>query len=160
MDNLFSCEFTLTKEKYLSWAKENNLYKKRKIVTAMWCAITLIIIAVAIWVNFLPLLVLTLYTLYRAFFRWRLLTAKQYDELAKGYGGSDWTRCVSFDDEHIYVKEANLSAEYDYSKLERIEENGSYIKLHFANGTVIRLYADKFTQGTWDECKAFLSGKI
>ena len=160
MDSLFTCEFTLTKDLYLSWSKENNLYKKRKLVTAMWCAITLIIIAAAILAHFLPLLVLTLYTLYRAFFRWRILTAKQYDKLAETYGRSGWSRCVYFENEHIRVAEACLSMEYDYSNIDKIEENGDYIKLYCNNGTVIRLYADKFTQGTWAECREFVRGKI
>ena len=160
MDSLFTCEFAITKDLYLAWAKENNLYAKRKAVTAMWCVITLLVIGISIWARFPYFLIFALYTLYRAFFRWRILTAAQYKKLSETYGRSDWTRCIYFENEHIRVAEACLSVEYDYPNIEKIEENNGYIKLHFANGTVIRLYADKFTQGTWDECKAFLSGKI
>ncbi|MCM1056304.1 MAG: hypothetical protein NC517_01660 [Firmicutes bacterium] len=155
-DTLFVCEFVLDRKKFLSWGKENTRRAVNRIFQVFWCVFATAAFAAAICWKYYFLLVLCVYSLYRGLFRWRVLTARQYSLLAKNYGTENWVRRISFEEDSIVVAEGNLSQNLPCSELAKIEEAGSYIRLHEKNGTVIRLYSDCFVTGTWEECREHL----
>lgn len=160
MDILYECEYVLDRKKYLAWGRENQNSPLKRGFTAFWFIFAAVVFAAAIYYEFYSLFIFCLLALYRGLFHWRLLTARQYSLLARGYGTENWTRRISFGEDNIVMSEGNVSVNTSCSELTEVEEKGNYIKLHLKNGNVIRLYSDCFVKGTWEECKAHLLRQI
>lgn len=158
MDTLFECEYTLDKKRFLSWGRENNANAPVWGFMVFWCIFAALFFAYAIYTKFYFLLVFCFFSLYRGLFRRRLLTARQYAVLSKRHGTESWTRKVSFSESGIVTSDGNVTVNNLYSELRRIEEKNGYIKLYLKHNTVIRLYSDCFTTGTWDECRKYIAG--
>ena len=109
--------------------------------------------------NFMLFLVFGIFALYRGLFRWKVITARQYSALAKQHGAVNWTRKISFGENEIVTEDGNVTVTNPYSEITSIEEKDNYIRLFLNNNTVIRLYSDCFTIGTWDECKKWIQEK-
>ena len=100
--------------------------------------------------------ILLVFCLYRAFFRWIVITNTQYRNLCKNHKGADWERTIRFADKKIKVEDGIITVDYLFSDIENIKEKGNKIWLYMNNKTVVRLYKDCFTQGNWEMCKAML----
>lgn len=142
MNILFECQYVLDKKKYL-----------------FWCVFAALVFAYAVYVKFYAFLVIGIFALYRGLFRWKVITARQYSALAKQHGAVNWTRKISFGENEIVTEDGNVTVTNPYSEITSIEEKDNYIRLFLNNNTVIRLYSDCFTIGTWDECKKWIQEK-
>lgn len=152
-------EYIVSQELYKSWVIENMFKGKRKvdclfgilgIGLCFWDAVS---IYRPVWILF------TLYCFFRAFFADLLFAGKRYNELVKAYGQENWTRTVSFGEDHITVTEPILSFKYKYSDIQEIREKEDKIWLLFNDQKVLRLYKSGFSGGDWEECKQLLENK-
>lgn len=159
MNVLFECKYVLDQKKYLSWGKENHARSLHRFFSVFWCVFAVLVFIYAIYAQFYVLLVFGIFALYRGIFRWKVITARQYSALSKQRGAEDWTRKISFGENDIVIEDGNITITNQYSEITGIEEKGNYIRLLLNNNTVIRLYSDCFTTGTWDECKKWIQKK-
>ena len=159
MNVLFVCEYVLDQKKYLSWGKENQESSLHRSIKAFWCVFAVLVFIYAIYVQFYVLIVFSIFALYRGMFRWKVITARQYAALSKQRGSENWTRRISFGENHIVTEDGNVTITDQYSEITGIEEKDNYIRLLLNNNTAIRLYSDCFTTGTWSECKKWIQDK-
>lgn len=158
MNVLFQCAFTVDKKKYLSWARENSAYPVNRAFTVCWCVMAAALLLCTLYTEWYVLLWFFLFAVYRAFFRSRLLAVRQYSLLSGQYGTENWTRTISFGENNLVTAEGSLSINTPYDDIAGIEEKDGYIRLLLKNKSVLRLYADCFTIGTWKECRSHISG--
>ena len=153
-------EYQVTWKLYRSWVAENMTKGARLGWMVAWCMITLnfLVLATVAESGFKSLFViLTVFGIYRAFFRSFVIAKSQYRRLAQSYGKENWTRRISFEDNGIDLTEGNLSIHYAYSDIINIHEKENEIRLDASDKTVLRLYRDAFVESGWEECKSRLS---
>lgn len=157
---LFENKYTLSKQRFMEWGKENAFSGKRLPFAIYWFLFAIGLTVFACITKEWVALVLALFCLYRACIHWLVVTNNQYNILAKHHGRADWTRRILFQPESIQVIDTDASVEYRYGDITEIKENGNYVKLLANNGTVIRLYTDMFVETNWQECKKFILTKM
>lgn len=157
---IFENKYTLTKNIFMEWGKENAFSGKHKAFAVYWVMIAIVWIAIAgafkMWIGWLA----ALFCVYRGCVRWMVVTNGQYKILSKQHGGENWTRRILFQPDNIQVMDGNVAVQYKYTDITNIKEKGNYIKLVANNGTVIRMYENGFVDSTWEECKKFICEKM
>lgn len=153
-------EFPVTWEVYRSWGLESALKGTRLKFAIIWILDAILMLGLSIWSGGNTILnVLFIYCVYRAFFRWLVMTYFQYRALGEQYGTSSWMRRIYFEEEEIRVEECMITVKYAYSDVAKMEERGNKVWLHMKNKMVVRLYKDCFGDSSWEECRFILEQK-
>ena len=166
-------EYTVSWPRLRQWTKEACLSGVRLVIFILYCVlgtvnlvsgITIFAISVKLGTDMLIsnialLLFITVFCFYRAFLHNMLLAKRRYKFLARSYGCDEWSMAIEFGEDEITVSEATSSISYKYKSITDIKEKGNKIWLYMNNKTVVRLYKDCFTYGTWEVCKTFLEEK-
>lgn len=147
--------YKVTGKRFREWGLENAFKGAQLGMTIMWLllAVYMVIMGKEIKIAY----VLFAFCIYRAFFRWIVVTNTQYRNLCINNKGADWERTISFADKKIKVEDGIVTVDYLFSDIEKIKEKGNKIWLYMNNKTVVRLYKDCFTQGDWKTCKEMIS---
>lgn len=127
----------------------------------VWILIGIWFVQICLVIESIPLAIFfAFFCIYRAFFRDLLFATKQYNALAQTYKEENWLRNISFQEDMLIVTEGTLILQQPYSDIASIKEKDNKIWLVLKDKKVIRLYKDKFVDGSWEECRSFLEGKI
>ena len=147
--------YKVTGKRFREWGLENAFKGARLGMMIMWLllAVYMVIMGKEIKIAY----VLYAFCIYRAFFRWIVVTNTQYRNLCVNHKGADWERTISFSEKKIKVEDGIVTVDYLFSDIEKIKEKGNKIWLYMNNKTVVRLYKDCFTQGDWEKCKEMIS---
>jgi hypothetical protein len=163
MENLFENCYTMSKERYISWAK--NPVKKNKL-KLIWIVLTFFIAMTMLQAflshDFLLLpfyLVLIVFCLYRCFFQNRVLFIKQYKANAASQGKREWERIIKLSD-CIHVEDGNIEVQYQWDQVKEYFENKDDFIIVFKNGSGIRLDKKGFVKGTYEEFLVFINNKF
>ena len=162
-------EYNVNKEEIISWSKG---YLIRSALGITW--ICLYVILFLIGVALITLLALgggdplkwgvaviaIILPIYRLFFSQYVFARSKYKMLSKTYGVTEWIRTIELTDEDIVVTDHTSLMRFKYSNLRKIIDRDKKVLLLFTNNLSVRLYKDKFTEGTWQECKEMLESKI
>ena len=166
-------EYTVSWPLLRQWTKEACLSGVRLVIFILYCVlgtvnlvsgITIFVISVKLGTDMLIsnialLLFITVFCFYRAFLHNMLLAKRRYKFLAKSYGCDEWSMAIEFGEDEITVSEATSSIAYKYKSITGIKEKGNKIYIKLESNAVLRLYADKFTSGSWEECKNKITEK-
>lgn len=162
-------EFTVTKELYMSWNRENMWKGIRLKFKILWTVTALLLIAFIIFLNaigdgrlylYAYGVFMSLYCVYRGYFRDSALAAIQYKRNVNVHGSENWVRTVEFGEEDIISRDGNVTVKTPYSEIAGMRDNGNKIWLDTKKNMVIRLYKDKFIDGDFEKFKKFISAKI
>lgn len=99
---------------------------------------------------------LAIYSFYFTFPRHLIFSAVQYSRLARLSGQPNWTCSIAFGDDAIVITQAPTTLTQDYASIQSVSEKSDHLLVRFKNKTVMHLYKDAFSGGTWQECKALL----
>lgn len=155
----FQSKYMLTKDMYFKWARESNFKGKRLVFFIIWVILFALSLICFIFERSFFFCICSIYSFYRAFFRWKVLSITQYNNISKTFGNSNWQRVVNFYKDNIEVIDGNIKTNFDYKNIKKIIEKDNYIKIVFNNST-IRLYSDSFTKSNWNSCKKMLLDKM
>ncbi|MBE5878202.1 MAG: YcxB family protein [Lachnospiraceae bacterium] len=152
--------YQVTWKRFREWGLENALQGVRFAMSIFWLLLAVCVaVLIAIGGGTTVAYVMLFFCIYRALFRWLVVSNAQYRNLCANHKGADWERVISFEEDMIHLHDGVVMAEYAYSDVESIKEKGNKIWLNMNNKTVVRLYKDCFTHGTWEMCKAMLTEK-
>lgn len=158
---LFENQFQVTEEKYIQWGKEGAFSGKRlcfviayTIFAVLFCFFGFF--SKEAWFSFL----FAVLSVYQGYFRWFIITKRQYRMLSQQFGSSNWKRRILFREDKIQIIDENMSIEFQYGDIQKIQEKGNQIKLMMKNKKAIRLYEDAFINHDWEKCKEFCMKKI
>lgn len=157
-------EYVVTWQLYRTWLWENMRKPLKCVFSVIWVAFAIWSISMYLALRISALLIFVVFGLYRAFFRDLLLARKQYNRLVQSYGGANWTRTISFEEDRIVSTDeqgrANTNYQTYYSEIAQIKEKGNKVWLILKDKMVIRLYKDKFSSASWEECRTFITEKM
>ena len=161
-------EYLVTFSLFLSWAFEGKFKGRRLKFFIMWCAFGLFYLGIAVGLRalisylgynytiiFTLFSVLSAFSFYCAFLRDAVRALGEYERSKKRYKPL-WIRSVSFNEENIIITDAEISLTYKYLDVTAISENKKATLLSMSDGTLIRLYHDKFEHCDKAECVAFI----
>lgn len=156
-------QYTVTQKLYRGWALENLKRGFYLTMSLLWVGLGIILLVLAFFLNspmYSVCAVLAfLFCLYQGFFRVILSVNMQYKVMAKQYGTENWQRTVELTENGISLYEGTLSADFPYADIVKVTEKDNLVRIRLNNKTVIRMYKDSFTEGSWEECIEFLSEK-
>ncbi len=158
MEPLFKCEYNVEKSMWMKWAKESWFKGRQLGLMIMWTVLMIGCLIVVFALRNPLYIFFALFAAYRAFFRWMLLGSRTYSILAKD-AGENWLREICFTEEDIKIIDVKNTVCLEYSNIDDIQEDDGYIRIRFKNNKVVRLYADKFTVGSWPECRELIKGR-
>lgn len=153
-------EYQVTWERYCSWCVESMLHGVQLVLRIWWIVLVVgflfIIMLSDAWIHKLMLV----YCIYQAFFCKLVQGKAQYKKQAEYYGKEGWKRRIILDEENIGLSEGRLLLTYDYKDITKVRDKNNKIWLYFQDGTVLRMYKDAFTQGSWEECNQLLEKRM
>ena len=153
-------EYCITWKLYRTWAIENMLKGAQFIFLIIWSIFGLGLLYLGLFDGFNILnILLAAFCFYRAVLRNLLFAKKQYKALSTTYGRENWTRTITFEDDHITLTEGPISIQYKYTDITSIKEKNDKIWLIFNNNTVIRLYKSAFINTDWATCQTQIKEK-
>lgn len=152
-------EYEVTWKLFGSWLWENKRKPLRLGFAVLWVLLGLTATWMAVTLQSVLFLVMTVLCLYRAFFRDILAAKRQYAAMEKSYGQRDWLRIITFDEDQATVLEGNISVKYQYSDIVGMKEKGNKVWLLLRDEKVIRLYKDCFVDSGWEECRTLIERK-
>ena len=82
-----------------------------------------------------------------------------YRSYAEIYGVREWLRTTEFTDDEIVLYEHRNVYRYRYQSVGKIIERGNLVTIFIKGGGGLHLYKDAFVNGSWEECKKFISEK-
>jgi len=162
-------EFTVTKELYMSWNRENMWKGIRLKFKILWTVTALLLIVFIIFLHsigdgrlylYVYGVSMALYCIYRGYFRESVLTAMQYRRNINVFGSENWVRTIEFGEDDIISRDGNVTVRTPYSEIVGMRDKGNNIWLDTKKKMVIRLYKDKFIGGDFEQFKKFISAKI
>ena len=129
------------------------------IVLAVFCVFLFInyILSKDIISSFFFLFV-TLFCIYRAFFRHKILSSRYFDVLASNQGTNEWERVIQFADD-ITIIDGNITTQYKWNQIIKIIDNKEYLILVFDKGSGIRVAKDGFTIGDSDTFMEYIKNE-
>lgn len=147
--------YQVTWKRFREWGFENAFKGRRLGIAVMWfvAAIYMFIIGKEIKMAYF----LFAFCLYRAFLRWLVITKSQYKQLCINHKHEDWERTIRIYDQKIIVEDGIVTVDYFLSDVVSIKEKENRVWLNMYNKTVVRLYKDCFSEGSWEICKAMLN---
>lgn len=156
-ENMIQNSYLVTWKRFREWGFENAIKGVRLGISIMWLLLAVFILSFG---NQLAIAyVFFAFCLYRALFRWLVVTNTQYRHLCTNHKGADWERNIFFEETKIILNDGIITVEYLYSDINRIKEKENKVWLYMKNKTVVRLYKDCFTTGNWEMCKTLLDEK-
>jgi hypothetical protein len=162
MEILFENRYKMTKERFMNWAK--NPIKKNYLIV-LWLILMIITIYMSITSIFNRdiffsafYLFLTMFCIYRGFFRTKILISKQFKVLAITQGVDRWERVIQFAD-CITVIDGITTTKYKWSQIVKLIDNKDYLILTLNNKLGLRIEKDGFTKGTPDSFLQFIISK-
>ncbi len=162
-------EYTVTKDLYMDWFRENQKKGIQLKITIMWLVIlAILIIATVVYIvspmsnGPSPWLLLEvaffIYSVYHLFFRRKIQTSALYDKMAAQLG-ENWTRTIEFYDDVIVVRDGKFEVQYPYSEITSVKDEGRIVYIETETKVVIRLYKDKFSEGDFKLFRRFIESK-
>lgn len=146
--------YLVTWKRFREWGFENAFKGIRLVMTIMW---SLFAVYLAFMVKEIAIAYFLLaFCIYRAFFRWLVITRTQYKQLCMNHKGADWERKICLDERNIKVDDGLITVQYEFSDIDNIKEKGNKIWLIMNNKSVVRMYKDCFTLGDWEKCKEMI----
>ncbi|HOJ80046.1 MAG TPA: YcxB family protein [Clostridiales bacterium] len=151
MDPQFVNEYTVSKLRFLEWAKRPVT---PDVTQYLWIAMAVIIPAFAVIsaayddiVYLLLYAFLELFCVFMIFFRKRLLLARQFKALTIVQGKDEWERRIELGDK-IKVTDGNSAIEYEWAQVKEFIADRDYLILVMARRLGLRLDRSGFTKGT------------
>ena len=163
MEILFENRYTMKKERWMDWA--NNPIKKNpfKIIWIILMIFTLfmflnsILNGDIIFSAFYTLM--TVYCIYRAFLRTKLIIIKQFKLIAGNQGALEWERVIQFTDV-ITVIDGNTTSHYQWIQVVKFIENKNYLILVLKNGLGIRVDKNGFTINNYENFLRYIKNQF
>jgi len=130
MEILFENRYIMSKERYMDWARKPI---KRNYFIIMWLVI--MSFTVFLFLNFILnqdlissifSLFLTMFCIYRAFFRSKILISKQFKVLAMTQCANEWERVIQFTD-YIVVIDGVTTTKYNWSQVVELIDSKDYL---------------------------------
>ena len=162
-------EYIVTKKLMLSWAREYHLRGAANVILfALWCLVGVLGVALlgmllvkgGPWTQWYLSILFVVLTVYKLVFSRFVVLANRYKVLSRTYGVAEWIRSVEFGEDAMHLTDHNSQTTLQYANLQAIREKGNVVLLLMNHNMGVRLYKDAFVQGSWEECRAFLAGKI
>ncbi len=167
-------EIRITKKEMMSWAKEYHIYGAVNIIFfSAWVLMGLFgitgLISLSvftakgvefeffIWYAYAFFLLISVYKLFVSRF---IFMANHYKTFSKMYGVTEWLRTVEFADEDIILTDHTSVTKILYGNIKKIKENKNTVMILLNNNSAIRLYKDRFVEGSWEECKEKINSKM
>ena len=153
----------------MSWNRENMWKGVRLKFKILWTVTAFLLIAFIIFLRaigdgrlylYAYGVLMSLYCIYRGYFRDSALAAIQYKRNVNVHGSETWVRTIEFGEEDIIIRDGNVTVKTPYSEIAGMRDTGSKIWLDTKKNMVIRLYKDKFVDGDFEKFKKFISVKI
>ena len=155
------CEYTVTQKLFASWAVENIFKGLRLIVCLLFCLLAGLSFGQVLRGGLKPVFaVLTITCLYVGFYRDIRRAKKQYNALADEYGGDDWKRTITLEENAIVMEERNVCEKYAYADIRNACEKKDHFALLMRTGAVLRLYKSGLEDYTADECWELIERKM
>ena len=160
-------EFALTKDLYVEWCKEAQKKSISGKFRIFWIALSMImfIMGIALLISDLKekmfgiyFLALGIFCVFRSV-RYDYVYKAQYKQLAEKMGGENWIRTVDFTDDGIITTNGNITVKNMYSEIKGVRTDGNKIYLDMDKNSVIRLYMDSFTQGSYESFRSIIKEK-
>lgn len=162
-------EYTVTKDLYMDWFRENQKKGIQLKITIMWLVILAILIIATVVYIISPLsngpspwllleVAFFIYSVYHLFFRRKIQTSALYDKMAAQLG-ENWTRTIEFYDDVIVVRDGKFEVQYPYSEITSVKDEGRIVYIETETKVVIRLYKDKFSEGDFKLFRRFIESK-
>ena len=145
------------------WVLENRFRGANLVLFVLWVAMLLF------WIPYTVLMVLfngkltsifigifiCLVSVYKLILQRLMISSAQYKMQAKAYG-ENWTRTIEFQEDCILITDGSATFRHPYSFVTKIKEKGNKIWFYCENKAALRLYKDKFVDGTWEECRKLM----
>ena len=169
-------EYKITKDLMMSWKKGFHTNGMASIILFIFSCYLLIacpllfiefyylygyhFIYVTEYLIYMLLLVLfTFMALYRIFVMPSASYKRLYRSYAEIYGVSERIRTTEFTDDEIVLTDHRNVYRYRYQNVGKIIERGNLVTIFIKGGGGLHLYKDAFVNGSWEECKKFISEK-
>lgn len=159
-------EYIVTEKMYQSWLTHAGLHGKGLLVCISFCSLAVICaVMIATHPNdpySILYAVALIYCLYTAFLKNAVVAKKQYKSIMSLKSDGEWKRTITFNDNAVLVDDGfgdGEAMELLYSKITSAKEKDNAIDIYFGGGGILCLYKDCFTEGSFEQCKAFLSEK-
>ena len=157
------CEYQVTKQLMRSWVMENRfsgvnlvLFILWTVLLSFWIPVTMLLILIQARMSIILMGIFFCVVAIYKIIGQRLLSASvQYKTYAKIYG-ANWTRTIEFMDDCIQITEGSSTHRHPYSVVSKVDEKDNIIWLYCENKSALRLYKDKFVDGTWEECRKLM----
>ena len=155
-------EYKVTKQLFMSWAKEMPTYGINMVFYVVWWIMTLGSVGMLMLCAYADGSVLQWYTgilllaicVFKLFFSRRLGAAKRYQFITKNIGVTEWTRTIEFTSDDIVLRDHTHFSNFKYKEIKKIIEKDDSVTIYFSGNYTLRLYKDAFIEGTWEDCKA------
>lgn len=159
METLFENQYTMSKNRYFEWAKRPI---KKNAFVYMWLGIMVFTLSMSIFsiinndiIYFAFYMLLTVFCIYRCFFRAKMLLSKQFKAIAISQGKEEWERVIQIAGS-IIITDGNTKTEYQWNQVNELINDKDYIILVFQKGMGIRLDKNGFKKGTTDSFLDFV----
>ena len=161
-------EYKVTKQLFMSWAKERPTYGINAIFYVFWLVMTLGSIGLLILCAYTNGSMLQWYTgiimvalcVFKLFFSRMLGASQRYQLISKNIGVTEWIRTIEFTHDDIILRDHTHFSNFKYEEIKRIKEKDNSITICFSGNYMLRLYKDAFVEGTWEDCKAIIDEKL
>lgn len=153
MEILFENRYIMSKERYMDWVRRPI---RKNYFFIMWVVIlsfTVFLFLICILNQDITFsgfsLFLTIFCIYRAFFRSKMMISKQFKVLAMTQGANEWERVIQFND-NIVVIDGVTTTKYNWSQVIELIDSKDYIILMLNKRLGLRLEKDGFSKGSSD----------
>ena len=164
-------EYLVTLNLFLSWAFEGKFKGRWLKFFIMWCAFGLFYLGIALGLRalisylgydytiiFTLFSILSAFSFYCAFLRDAIRALGEYERSKKRYKPL-WIRSVEFTEENILLTDSEITLTYGYLDVNTVIDTKKAIVLSLIDGTLIRLYKDKFISSDPASCTAYIEAK-
>lgn len=160
-------EYKITKELMMSWAREYFFRGPIDIILfVLWIIVgafgvgSLVVLAIigGHWLECYISILFILLSVFKLFISRFIVMSNRYKMHARTYGVSEWIRTIEFTEDEIIFTDHTTIIRFPYDIKKVVEKNNSVV-VFFNNNSTIRFYKDSFVEGTWEECKKFISNK-
>jgi len=162
MEILFENRYMMNKNRFIEWAKHPI---KKNILAIIWFVIMIFTIFMSILsimnkdiIFFIFYMLMSVFCIYRCFFRTKFLLSKQFKVIAINHGNDEWERVIQFGDSIILI-DGNTKTEYQWSQVRELINDRDYLILVLGKGIGIRLAKNGFIKGTADAFLDFIKNE-
>jgi hypothetical protein len=149
---VFENRYPVSKEVYMDWAK-HPVNKNKVLFRYLWILLFALMLVCAVFAflhadlfMFWIACLLSIFCVYQAFFRNKVLTGRQFKLLSTARGEDRWERVVTFTDK-ITVTDGRSTSEFSYDQLTELVDFREYLALGIGRGLsaqYLRLLKDGF----------------